>query len=76
MDVSKLEIGDRISVGDIRDTVSYEILDEADYLLVSATAPRTQEEIDELEETPETEGAEPEVVGSDEESDSDEEKEA
>lgn len=76
VDVSKLEIGDHLSVGDIRDTVSYEILDEDDFLLVSVTAPRTQEEIDELEETPETEGAEPEVVGSDEESDSDEEKQA
>lgn len=76
VDVSKLEIGDHLSVGDIRDTVSYEILDEDDFLLVSVTAPRTQDELDELEETPETEGAEPEVVGSDEESDSDEEKQA
>lgn len=76
VDVSKLEIGDHLSVGDIRDTVSYEILDEDDFLLVSVTAPRTQEEMDELEETTETEGAEPEVVGSDEESDSDEEKQA
>ncbi|WP_422121799.1 50S ribosomal protein L25/general stress protein Ctc [Planococcus sp. X10-3] len=66
VDVSKLEIGDHLSVGDIRDTVSYEILDEDDFLLVSVTAPRTQEEIDELEETPETEGAEPEVVGTEE----------
>lgn len=66
VDVSKLEIGDHLSVADIRDTVSYEILDEDDFLLVSVTAPRTQEEIDELEETPETEGAEPEVVGTEE----------
>ncbi len=76
VDVSKLEIGDSLSVGDIRGTVPYEILDDDDFLLVSVSAPRTQEEIDELEETPETEGAEPEVVGSDEESGSDEEKEA
>lgn len=66
VDVSKLEIGDHLSVGDIRDTVAYEILDEDDFLLVSVTAPRTQEEIDELEETTETEGAEPEVVGTEE----------
>lgn len=66
VDVSKLEIGDHLSVADIRDTVSYEILDEDDFLLVSVTAPRTQEEIDELEETTETEGAEPEVVGTEE----------
>ncbi len=80
VDISKLEIGDSISVEDIRGTVSYEILDDDDFLLVSVSAPRTQEELDELEETPETEGDEPEVVGSDEdsdsESDSDEEKEA
>lgn len=63
VDVSKLEIGDTLTVGDIRGTVSYEILDEDDFILVSVTAPRTQEEMDELEETPETEGAEPEVVG-------------
>lgn len=72
VDVSKLEIGDSISVADIRNTVSYEILDDDDFLLVSVSAPRTQEEMDELDETPETEGAEPEVVGSDEAENSDE----
>ncbi|WP_203334974.1 50S ribosomal protein L25/general stress protein Ctc [Planococcus beigongshangi] len=66
VDVSKLEIGDTLTVGDIRGTVSYELLDEDDFILVSVTAPRTQEEMDELEEVPETEGAEPEVVGGDE----------
>lgn len=76
VDISNLEIGDSLSVADIRGTVSYEILDDDDFLLVSVSAPRTQEEMDELEETPETEGAEPEVVGSEEESESDEEKEA
>ncbi|ANU26859.1 50S ribosomal protein L25/general stress protein Ctc [Planococcus versutus] len=72
IDISKLEIGDTITVGDVRGTVSYEILDEDDFILVSATAPRTQEELDELETVSE-EGAEPEVVGSE---DSEENKEA
>ena len=64
VDVSNLAIGDTLTVGDIRGTVSYEILDEDDFILVSVTAPRTQEEMDELDEV--TEGAEPEVVGADE----------
>lgn len=63
VDISKLEIGDTLTVGDIRSTVSYEILDEDDFILVSVTAPRTQEEIDELEEVPGAAGAEPEVIG-------------
>lgn len=66
VDVSKLEIGDTLTVGEVRGTVSYEILDEDDFILVSVTAPRTQEELDELDEATETEGAEPEVVGTDE----------
>lgn len=64
VDVSKLAIGDTLTVGDVRGTVSYEILDEDDFILVSVTAPRTQEEMDELDEV--AEGAEPEVVGTDE----------
>lgn len=72
VDVANLAIGDTATVGDIRGTVSYEILDEDDFILVSVTAPRSQDELDELE-TPAAEDAEPEVVGG--ESDS-EEKEA
>ncbi len=73
IDITELAIGDTITVGDIRGTVSYEILDEDDFILVSATAPRTQEEMDELE-TVSDEDAEPEVVGGD--SEEDENKEA
>lgn len=61
VDVAELEIGGTITVGDIRGTVSYEILDEDDFILVSVTAPRTQEEIDELE-APAEDAAQPEVV--------------
>ncbi|MCH4828028.1 MAG: 50S ribosomal protein L25/general stress protein Ctc [Planococcus sp. (in: firmicutes)] len=63
VDITELAIGETITVGDIRGTVSYEILDEDDFILVSATAPRTQDEIDELDAGTD-ENAEPEVVGS------------
>jgi large subunit ribosomal protein L25 len=65
IDVSELAIGDHISVGDIRGTVSYEILDEDDFMLVSVTAPTV---VEETEETEGEETAEPEVIGSKEES--------
>lgn len=62
VDVSNLAIGDTLTVGDIRGTVPYEILDEDDFILVSITAPRTQDELDELE-TPTGDAAQPEVIG-------------
>lgn len=61
VDVSNLAIGDTLTVGDIRGNVSYEILDEDDFILVSVTAPRTQEEMDELEAPADT-AAEPEAI--------------
>jgi large subunit ribosomal protein L25 len=61
VDVSALEIGEHISVGDIRNTVSYEILDEDDFLLVSVTAPTVETEPEETEEGAETEAAEGEA---------------
>lgn len=66
VDVSELAIGESLTVGDIRSKVSYEILDEDDFTLVAITAPRSQEELDELEDAA-VEGAEPEVIGADEE---------
>ncbi len=62
VDISALEIGDHLSVGDIRDTVSYEILDEDDFLLVSVTAPTVEAEPEEGEEV---EAGDVEVVGED-----------
>lgn len=62
IDVSELAIGDSLTVGDVRSKVPYEILDEDDFTLVTITAPRTQEEMDELDAVTD-EGAEPEVVG-------------
>jgi len=59
VDVTNLAIGDHITVGDIRGNVSYEILDDDDFILVSITAPTLDEEL----ETPTGEDAEPEVIG-------------
>lgn len=68
VDISELAVGDHLSVGDIRGTVSYEILDEDDFMLVSVTAPTVEEETE-----GEDDQAEPEVIGSKETSDNTEE---
>ena len=72
VDVANLAIGDTITVGDIRGTVSYEIQDEDDFILVSVTAPRTQDELDDLE-APTGDDAQPEVIGGEPENDQKEE---
>lgn len=64
IDVSELAIGDSVSVSDIRDKFSFEILNDDDFLLISVTAPRTEAELEELETV--EEGAEPEVIGGEE----------
>ncbi|TWT06219.1 50S ribosomal protein L25/general stress protein Ctc [Planomicrobium sp. CPCC 101079] len=61
VDVTNLAVGDHITVGDIRGNVSYEILEEDDFILVSITAPTLDVEL----ETPTDEDAEPEVIGED-----------
>lgn len=73
VDITNLAIGDTVTVGDIRGNVSYDILDEDDFILVSIAAPRTQEELDELEAPAEDAAGEPEVINGDAE---DGEKEA
>ncbi|OED30954.1 50S ribosomal protein L25/general stress protein Ctc [Planococcus maritimus] len=73
IDVSELEIGDSVSVSDIRDKFSFEILNDDDFLLISVTAPRTEEEMEELETA--DEGEEPEVIGDNEDEAAGEEKE-
>lgn len=74
IDISELAIGDSVSVSDIRDKFSFEILNDDDFLLISVTAPRTEEELEELETTDEGE-EEPEVIGDNEEEAAGEEKE-
>lgn len=55
IDISQLQIGESITIADIREKSQYEILNDDDYALVLISAPRTQAEMDELEsETTET----------------------
>lgn len=63
VDISKLEIGDSITVGDIRDKSKFEILNDDHHSLVLISAPRTEAEMEELEGDAETTDAEPEVIG-------------
>ncbi|WP_336824295.1 50S ribosomal protein L25/general stress protein Ctc [Sporosarcina sp. USHLN248] len=63
VDVSNLQIGETISVGDIRQKSKFEILNDDDFALVSISAPRTEEELDEADAT----DGEPEVIGEKEE---------
>lgn len=62
VDISELQIGDSITVADIREKSNFEILSEDDHMLVIISAPRSEEELEELDETTET-SAEPEVIG-------------
>ena len=63
IDISDLEIGDTLTVADIREKSKYEILSEDDYALVSISAPRSEEELEALDEATEEVSAEPEVIG-------------
>ncbi|ARF17572.1 50S ribosomal protein L25/general stress protein Ctc [Sporosarcina ureae] len=67
VDVSELEIGETILVGDIRDKVKFEILTEDEVGLVTISAPRSAEELEALDEATESTEAEPEVIGEDKE---------
>ncbi|WP_027108461.1 50S ribosomal protein L25 [Lacticigenium naphthae] len=59
LDVSKLVIGDTLSVSDLELTENMEMLTELDSIIVSVTPPPTYEEPEETDE----EMAEPEIVG-------------
>lgn len=65
VDITDLAIGDSILVGDIRDKVPYQIMDDDDFTLVSVSAPLSEEEVEESVEAPTGEEAEPELVGGD-----------
>ncbi|QUW20685.1 50S ribosomal protein L25/general stress protein Ctc [Sporosarcina sp. Marseille-Q4063] len=65
IDISDLEIGDTITVADIREKSKYEILSEDEYALVTISAPRSEEELEALDEATEDVSAEPEVIGED-----------
>ena len=60
IDISQLQIGETITIADIREKSQHEILNDDDYALVLISAPRTQAEMEELEgeasETSENQG--------------------
>jgi len=62
IDISKLQIGETITVAEIRAKSKYEILNEDDHALVLISSPRTAAEMEELESDA-SESAEPEVIG-------------
>lgn len=62
IDITELQIGEAITVADIRATSKFEILNEDDHGLVLISAPRTEAEMEELESEA-SESAEPEVIG-------------
>ena len=67
VDVSELQIGETILVSDIRDKVKFEIVNEDEVGLVTISAPRTEAEMEALDEATESTEAEPEVIGEDKE---------
>ena len=67
VDVSKLEIGDTLTVEDIREESKFEILNDDEFALVTISAPRTEAELEALDEGTEVANVEPEVIGEDEE---------
>ncbi|AMQ08329.1 MULTISPECIES: 50S ribosomal protein L25/general stress protein Ctc [Sporosarcina] len=62
IDISKLQIGETITVAEIRANSKYEILNEDDHALVLISSPRTAAEMEELESEA-SESEEPEVIG-------------
>ncbi|WP_040224501.1 50S ribosomal protein L25/general stress protein Ctc [Bhargavaea cecembensis] len=63
VDVSGLQVGETLTIGDVKASWGVEVTDEDDAVLVTITAPRTQEEMDSLDEEPAETTAEPEVIG-------------
>ncbi|MBO8157667.1 MAG: 50S ribosomal protein L25/general stress protein Ctc [Bacillaceae bacterium] len=58
IDVSKLEIGDSVTVGDLKQESGYEILDDDDRTIVTVLPPQNQEKADDEGEDPQ----EPEAI--------------
>ncbi len=70
VDVTDLEIGDSLLVGDIREKTNFEILTEDDYTLVSVSAPRSDEELETTADEPAVAVDENDEEGSEAESES------
>ena len=63
VDISGLQIGETITVADVREKAKFEILNEDDHALVLISAPRSQAELEELDADTGSADAEPEVIG-------------
>ncbi len=63
IDISDLQIGETITVADIREKSQYVIISEDDHALVLISAPRTDAEMEALEGDAEATTAAPEVIG-------------
>lgn len=53
VDVSELNIGDTLTLSDVRDKISFDVQDEDDFTLFSVAAPRSDEELESDAETTE-----------------------
>lgn len=67
VDISTLNIGDTLTVADIREKSKYEILNDDEYALVTISAPRTAAELEALDQEVDAANAEPTVIGEKEE---------
>ncbi len=67
VDISKLEIGEAITVADIRKKSKFEILNDDGHALVLVSAPRTEADLEALESDPVETDANPEVIGKEKE---------
>lgn len=68
IDITKLQIGETITVADIREKSKFEILSDDEHSLVLISAPRTEQEMEALESEPsEDADAETKVIGEKEE---------
>jgi large subunit ribosomal protein L25 len=61
VDISEMQIGDTLTVADVRGKSKFEIITDDEYALITISAPRSEEELD-GENLPDAE-AEPELVG-------------
>ncbi|MCM3639449.1 50S ribosomal protein L25/general stress protein Ctc [Sporosarcina luteola] len=67
VDISEMQIGDTMTVADVRAKSKFEILSDDEYALVLISAPRSEAEMEELEADTGAADAEPEVIGGKEE---------
>ena len=63
VDISAMEIGDSITVEDIRKKSKFEIINEDEFMLALLSAPRTEEELEALDADTVEASADPDVIG-------------